>query len=114
MRKFAIVLVAALGVSGCATNPVSREVLVATESAFGASLSAFNGYRDLCARRVIPQTCRTVVQGIQPKIAYAYNALRTARTIYMQGNTVFLPTAMAAAQSAVADLRAATSGLGAK
>jgi hypothetical protein len=55
-----------------------------------------------------------VVQGIQPKIRVAQSAIVQARAFYAQGNTVFIPAALASAQAAVADLRAATAGLGAK
>jgi hypothetical protein len=114
MKRTFIIATAALLIAGCATNPLSREALVATESAYGASLSAFNGYRRLCANRTIPPSCRTVVQGIQPKIRVAQSAIVQARAFYAQGNTVFIPAALASAQAAVADLRAATAGLGAK
>ena len=113
MRRFAIILfVLALG--ACASNPISREALVAAESGYGAALSAFNGYKDLCARRVIPSSCRTVVQTIQPKVRVAHVAVTYARNLHLQGNTVLLPAAMIDAQRAINDLKAANAQLGVK
>lgn len=77
MRVVAIVVVGLL-LAGCADsrsifaggsslvatvqNPVGPQQLVAVESAVGAAAGTFNGYRSLCANRVLPPSCRTAVQ----------------------------------------------------
>lgn len=70
-----LALTAALGLAGCSwsfnplatfTNPVNTTRLYQAELAFDAQLKTFNELKDLCAKRVLPSTCRTyVIKGQQ-------------------------------------------------
>lgn len=76
--RIALIFFAFLMLSGCADsrsifaggpsliatvqNPIGPQQLVAVESAVGAAAGTFNGYRSLCANRVLPPSCRTAVQ----------------------------------------------------
>lgn len=65
MKALAFVL--ALLVSACATvpNPVTKDTLNTAESAAVVVFVGLNAYKQSCIRRVIPQTCQTVIRNIQ-------------------------------------------------
>lgn len=104
MRKLALAIVVAFGLSGCASfvdsignvisgiaNPVSTTTLYQAELVFDASLKTFNELKALCVKRVLPSRCRTyVVQG-QGLIRQAYAADIAARN-FVKNNPTLDPT----------------------
>lgn len=77
MRKI-IALFLVLGLAACATvkNPVTNARLYQAELAYDGGLKTFNKYKDLCAQRVIPSSCRTYVNRGQVAIAKVRKARR--------------------------------------
>jgi len=71
-----IIAIAALGLllSGCVNgrtifgswqNPVTQSRIDLVNASWGTALSLANGYRETCAQRIIPSSCRTVVAKMQ-------------------------------------------------
>ena len=128
--KLALALIAALALAGCSDsrsifaggssliatvqNPVGPQQLVAVESAVGAAAGTFNGYRSLCADRVLPPSCRTAVQAVQGHIPKVRAALNSARNFVKNYPTVSAATAIGAVHAALGDFNAAMAANGVK
>lgn len=57
----------ALSLAGCAgtlPNPVTADRVTTIKSGYGIALAAAVAYRDSCAQRLIPSSCRTIVPQI--------------------------------------------------
>lgn len=64
----ALVFALALFVSGCAAhipNPITGSRLDIVNASWGATLAIAVNYRDACAERLIPPSCRTIVPRLQ-------------------------------------------------
>lgn len=118
MKRFAVALFA-LSLGGCATieklaqgipNPVSADRVVLIKSGYGVALSAAVAYRDSCAQRLIPPSCRTIVPQIvlaNRKVEVALARLESLRKL---GPTIDLTEAIGALSDAVNDLKILTPG----
>lgn len=69
-------------------NPVTASNLYEANLAYDGALKAFNKMKDLCARRVIPNTCRTYVIKGQQVIPQAENARKTAQSFIRNNPTL--------------------------
>lgn len=80
MRK-AIVLVFALLLVGCASlpNPVTQSRMDAVNASWGGALALMVAYKDACAQRLMPSSCRTVVQKMQVAAVPVQTAVMRAR-----------------------------------
>lgn len=110
MKRF-IAIAFALVLAGCVTNPITKFRVDALTASWGAALALGNGYYDACERRVIPQTCRTVVarlQGIAPTV----QAKVTAAQNFAMRSSVSAVDLIAVAESAVNDFKAIQAQLG--
>jgi hypothetical protein len=105
--RIIVPLVAALALSGCATftNPVSIDMLYTAESAYGVAISAAVAYHDLCAKRAIPPSCRTIVPKLQAADKKVEAAIVAAKTLAAAGPTVDVSSAVTAVQAALADFQ---------
>ena len=99
MKKFIAVVVVGLALAGCDPvtlknplpsykNPVSATNLYQANLAYDGALKAFNKMKDLCERRVIPNTCRTYVIGGQRVIPQAEKARKIASDFIRQNPTI--------------------------
>lgn len=99
MKRIALALVIAFGLAACDPitipnpfqtyqNPISASNLYEANLAYDAALKAFNKMKSLCARRVIPNTCRTYVIKGQQIIPQAENARKTARDFIRNNPTL--------------------------
>ena len=107
----------ALGLMGCTTvasinNPISTPTLAAVESSYGAALSVAVGYRDACAQRLIPSSCRPIVAQLQTYGRQAQGAVVAARNFVRNNPTIDPVSAVLAAQAAVSDFKEAQTRLG--
>lgn len=91
-------------------NPVSAERIILIKSGYGIALSAAVAYRDSCAQRLIPPSCRTVV----PKLVAANRkvevALARLDALRKLGPTIDITEAVNALSDAVNDLKILTPG----
>lgn len=136
MRRFAILIVAAIALSGCASgtsifqggqsltatinNPVGRNELAAIESAYAIALTSALAVRrfQMCKRGQEPSVqnfCvkRSVLVAIQAYDRVAYAAIMTARRFVRDNPTLSAISVLAAARQAVADFHNAASSAGA-
>lgn len=106
MRKFLILLPILLLV-GCATiaNPITTDRVTAIKQGYGIALSAAVAYRDACAARLIPPSCRTVVPQIVRANRKVEIALARLESLRRLGPTVDLTEAVNALSDAVNDLK---------
>ena len=99
MRKALIIAALTIGLGGCVngqlvnpfasfTNPVSKDTLAKVESAYGAALSVAVGYRNACANKALPPSCRTIVVQIQNADKYAHAQILVARAFVKNNPTV--------------------------
>lgn len=109
-------LLLALGLSACATfqNPVNQSQLTTVEAAYGTALSIAVAYRDACAQRIIPSSCRPIVVQMQNFAAKAQGAIVAARTFVSNNPTLSAVTVLTAAQQAVGDFQAVQAQYGVK
>lgn len=112
MKKL-LVIPLALALSGCATfqtltggivNPITPTNLAAAESAYGAALAVAVNYKDLCAKRWIPPSCRPIVFQLQRADRKVQAALRTARVAAKSGR-VDMSSIVAIVESAVVEFQ---------
>ena len=104
MRKL-LVICFALALAGCASlsikNPFTTTTLGDVEAAYGTALSIAVGYRDACAQRLIPPSCRTIVPQVQRYGVQAQNAIVYARSFVRNNPTLDPTTAVKIASDAV-------------
>ena len=106
MKKL-IPLALLLLLAGCASipNPVTSDRLTAIKSGYGIALSAAVAYRDSCAQRLIPPSCRLIVPKIvlaNRKVEIALSRLESVRRL---GPTVDAGEAIGQLSDAVNDLK---------
>lgn len=113
MRKVALFL--AVAVSACTTiqNPVTRSRLDAVEASYGAALALANAYRDSCAQRLIPPSCRPIVVKIQKAAVPVQSAMVKARA-FAANPTITNVDLIQAASDAVNDFKVLQMELGVK
>lgn len=119
MRKF-LPLLFALVLTGCVgfnpfasfTNPVSSQTLAKAEEGYGVALSAAVAYRNSCAQRLIPPSCRPIVKQIQLAENYAHGQLLVARNFVNANPTVDATVIIATAQQAVQAFQSVASANG--
>lgn len=96
------------------SNPLTRTTLVEVENAYGAALSVAVGYRNACADRLIPPSCRPIVKKIQSAGAKAQGAVVAARKFVKNYPMLDATQAIGAAKAAVDDFKAEQTRLGVK
>jgi len=118
IRIFAIGLTLFLG--ACAinplatvTNPVNTSRLYQAELVFSGSVKTFNELKGLCARRVLPSTCRTYVIKGQGLIRKAYAADISARTFVQNNPTLDATNVVQAFVGLVSNFNSTVDGLSA-
>ncbi len=86
-------------------NPITADRLTTIKAGYGIALSAAVAYRDSCAQRLIPPSCRLIV----PKIVVANRrveiALSRLQSIQRLGPTVDVTQAIGQLSDAVNDLK---------
>lgn len=93
----------ALALTACASipNPFTAPTLAAVESSYGAALAVAVNYRDACAQRLIPSSCRTVVPVVQVYGARAQSAVLVARNFVKNNPTLDATSILSTAQDAI-------------
>jgi len=116
MKRFLVAISLALALTACASisNPIKPNNLAQVESAYGAALSIAVGYRDACANRLIPPSCRPIVKQVQAYGAKAQAAVIYARSFVRNNPTLDASNAIAIAQDAVAVLQTYETNAGVK
>ena len=92
MRKLLLPMLLALTVSGCAlfkdiANPITQSRLDTINASWGAALAIAANYRDACAQRLIPASCRTVVPKLQNSAIVAQAAVNRANQASLSPTT---------------------------
>ena len=102
MKRFFVVLCVLL-VSACTTvnNPLTPNRLATLESSYGVLLSAAVAYRNACARRALPASCRPIVVEIQKAGAVAQTRVLALRGFVRANPTIDATALLVAAESAV-------------
>ena len=116
MKKFVLALSFALALTACASihNPITTPTLASVESSYGVALSLAVGYRDACAERKIPPSCRPIVVALQTYGAKAQSAVIAARNFVKNNPTISATSALLAAKAAIDDFSAAEATYGVK
>lgn len=107
MNRILFSVVVALTLTACATikNPISKAQLDPVEASLGTGYTLLAEYRDLCAARQIPVTCRTRVPKLQLAATQAQGALIKARDLVDNHPEIDASTAISLATSAVSGFR---------
>ena len=110
MKRILAVALLAIGLGGCAsfgtfTNPVTTDRVVLIKQGYGVALAAAVAYRDSCAKRLIPPSCRTVVPQIVAANRKVEVALARLEAIRRLGPNVSTVEAINALSDAVNDLK---------
>lgn len=107
MKRLILSIVLTLALTACAAikNPVDTPKLATVEASYGAALSIAVGYRDACAKRLIPPDCRPIVKQIQAYGIRAQNAIVYARSFVRKNPTLDATVAIRVAQDAVTALK---------
>lgn len=118
LPRFLVAMVLAVSLSACAAlntmrNPVSRTALVEIESAYGLVLSGAVAYRNSCARKTIPPSCRPIVVRLQGADRVAQASITALRNFVRNNPELNAPALVQAAWQAIEDFKAiaAASGL---
>lgn len=113
MRKLILFTVLALGLSACATfqNPLSPSRMDALNASWGTALSLANGYYQSCERRIIPQSCRTVVARMQVAVRPIHAKVLRARA-FAKNPTISTIDLINVASDAVNDFKLLQSEMG--
>ena len=100
-------LVIVLLVAGCATlqNPITADRLTTIKSGYGIALSAAVAYRDSCAQRLIPPSCRLIVPQIVNANRKVEVALARLNSLKQLGPTIDVTQAIDQLSGAVNDLK---------
>lgn len=103
MKKVLLALVLSFALTACASipNPFTAPTLAAVESSYGAALALAVNYRDACAQRLIPASCRTVVPVMQSYGARAQSAVLVARNFVKNNPTLDATSILSTAQDAI-------------
>lgn len=110
MKRFILLLALALPLGACAmlpqyNNPLKPNTFAAVQNSYGAALAVFVNYREACAQRLIPQTCRTAVQTLQPYIRKAEGARQAALNFIARYPKLDATKVIFAMQDAVNDFK---------
>ena len=111
MKKFfaATALVLAFAIGGCSSigvkNPFDQPTLAKVETAYGAVLAIAVNYRDACAKRLIPPSCRTVVPRLQLYGRATHTAVLNARNFVRNYPNLNAVNVLIAAQQSITDFR---------
>ena len=105
MKKL-LILTLALGLSACATiqNPLTQSRLNTINASWGAALALGANYRDACASRIIPPSCRPIVVKMQQAAIPVHAAVKAANTTAL-GGTVNAAQLVDAASNAINDYK---------
>lgn len=106
------VMLTACAVLNTIKNPVSRTQLVEIESAYGVVLSGAVAYRNACARKAIPPTCRPIVVKLQQADRTATAAILALRNFVRNYPELNTPQLVQAAWQAVEDFKLAATAAG--
>lgn len=111
MTRIILSLSFAFWLAACGTipNPVSRTELAAVEATYGSALALMVGYRNSCAQKLIPPSCRPIVAKLQAANVVAKAAIDNVHAFVKNNPTVNAGTLIAAAQDAVSAFRAVES-----
>lgn len=106
MRKLiglALVLcLSACGSLGSIQNPITQNRLATIESTYGVLLSVAVGYRNACAEKRLPRSCRPIVAQLQSAGRVAHNRVLELRAFVRDNPTLDATVLITSAQSAVA------------
>lgn len=92
MKKLIFVLALSLTLPGCAlfknfSNPITQSRLDTMNTAFGTALALAANYRDACANRALPPSCRSIVVSLQKGALPVKAALDQANGAALGGTT---------------------------
>lgn len=116
-KRFLVVSVLSLSLAGCwnpfqtTTNPLSVSNLYESELVFDGSLKTFNELKDLCAKRVLPSSCRTYVVKGQGIIKNAYATDIAARNFIKNNPTLDATNIVQAFTNVVSDFKTTVDNL---
>lgn len=91
MKK--LILLLAIGLAGCAngfgtfTNPLNADRLATVNASWGAALALGANYRDACANRLIPPSCRTITVNLQRAAIPVQAAVKAANNASLAATT---------------------------
>lgn len=111
MKKFALLLI--LSLAGCAglpppfnsfANPLTASTVTGVNASWGGALALAANYRDACANRMIPPSCRPIVVKLQ-QWAIAPQAAVSAMNKAAVGGNVNIVSLTQAASDAVNDYK---------
>jgi len=106
MKRF-LVLGLALFLGACTSwqNPVTQSRMDFLDSAWGAALAVTNGYVDSCRNRLLPPSCRPIVQKIQVAAVPVQAAIVQARA-FAKNPSISSTDLITAAQGALDNYKA--------
>lgn len=120
--KKVLILVLALGLGACepfdrfasvigpATvgieQPISRDTLADVESGFIVVFAALNAYKESCVRKVIPQSCRNVIEQMQAYTVMLPPLIRNLRMFVKNNDQVNALTVYRTVTGLMDDLKA--------
>ena len=105
MRK--LILVLAFLVAGCASvpNPLTSGRLDTINASWGATLALGANYRDACAARIIPPSCRPIVVRLQQAAIPVQASVKAANSAALSGGTINAGAILDAASNAINDYK---------
>lgn len=97
MRKIAVLFVV-LWLGACAnlasvTNPVTPQMLNTAENTMIVIFAGLNAYKESCAQKIIPDSCRGVIAEMQSYTIRVPALLGTARRLVRSGDQINAITA---------------------
>lgn len=117
MKRIILATVIALSVAGCAQkipNPLGKSALDKIEAGYGASYVLLEGWRDQCAARQIPLSCRIQVPKAQEVARQAQATLIDARDLVDNHPEIDATTAIVKSRNLVARFKAILAQYGVK
>lgn len=116
MKKLIGIVLLCFTIGACQSfpNPVTTDRLANIESAYGIALSAAVAYRNACANKSIPRTCRSIVVELQAADRAAQSALVTARSFIKEHPFLDAFDVISAAQQAVSTFQTISTVYGVK
>lgn len=111
----ALALTAIIGLAACASisNPFTQSRIDTLNASWGAALVVADGYYSTCEKRLIPSSCRTVVNKMQSAASIVHPKVKKARE-YAKNPTISSTDLIAIASSAVDDFKNLQTTLGVK
>lgn len=108
MRIRNLVFTLALGVTGCAglpppfnsfANPLNVSTVSTVNASWGGALALAANYRDACANRLIPPSCRPIVVKMQQYAIAPQAAVKAVNKATVGGSTNVVALAQAASDA---------------